>query len=96
MMQRLWLLALACVPLGGCGTGIYSDAIGPDEYSIRGTSPGGMYGGFIGASPSPDAVKSAAERLCPSGYDKTYDNAGAFFEGKYIEWRIRCHTQTPS
>jgi hypothetical protein len=96
MMKRLYLLPLACLGLGGCGTPIQFHATGDDEFVISGTSPGGMYGGFVGASPSIEAVKAKAEDLCPGGYEKTSEKSGAFFEGKFIEWRVRCHPQDKS
>ena len=77
--------------LAGCRTGIYTSEVGPNEYSINGTSPGGMYGGFVGTAPSESAVAEAAARLCLNGYDRVDRNAGAFFEGKYIRWIVRCH-----
>lgn len=95
MTKQLWLFPLLCTGLFGCGTSIYSDPIGPGEFSIRGISPGGMYSGFVGTTPSSEAVKEEAENRCPAGYDKTDEMSGAFFEGKFIEWRIRCHVQDP-
>jgi hypothetical protein len=36
-------------------------------------------------------LPKAASQLCPKGYEKIAESKGAF-EGKYIQWRIRCHT----
>jgi hypothetical protein len=85
------MLALSVgLTLAGCRTGLYTSSIGPNEYSISGTSPGGMFGGFVGTAPSESAVAEAAARLCPKGYDKIDKDAGTFFEGKYIRWIVKC------
>jgi hypothetical protein len=76
--------------LFGCGTPVYTIAKGPNEYTINATAPGGMYGGFIGATPSESALTKRAAELCPHGYDKTGENRGSF-EGAYIGWTIHCH-----
>jgi hypothetical protein len=89
--QRLQLLALACLLLGGCRTGIDSTKLDADEYAIRGSSPGGMVGAFLSVPPSVNAVQSEAQRLCPGGYEKTYQETGDFADRLYIEWHIRCH-----
>ena len=90
--NRRHLIVLTLVVLSGCRTNIYENyAADRDEWSIRGTSPGGMYGGFIGLSPSPDVVRAEAARVCPTGYDTISEDARPFFEGKVFELRARCH-----
>jgi hypothetical protein len=90
---RAWptLLLLALVALSACRTNIYEGYDSRrDEWSIRGTSPGGMYGGFIGLAPSPEVVRAEAARICPGGYDTISEEARPFFEGKLFELRMRC------
>lgn len=86
-------VVVAALPLAllGCGTPVYHWSNGPNDYTLNATSPSGMYGGFIGLSPSADVLPKAASQLCPKGYEKIAESKGAF-EGKYIQWRIRCHT----
>jgi hypothetical protein len=87
-----WRYFLLALMLGSCGTPIYeSYDHDEDVWWIRGTSPGGMYGGFLGTTPSPDAVRTEAARVCPAGYDTISEKAGSFFEGKYFQLRVRCH-----
>jgi hypothetical protein len=78
--------------LWSCGTPFYEgyDAA-KDEWWINGTSPGGMYGGFTGTEPSPDAVRAEAAKICRNGYD-TISEGGPhpFFEGSVFQLRIRC------
>ena len=88
-------LTVALALLGGC-TPTYVDSVGPDEYTVRGTSLAGMYGGLVGLSPSPQAVMDRAAQFCPNGYDKISErNSWELAEGSYLEWRIRCH-EAPS
>ena len=85
------------VALGGCGTPIdEGHDYKLDEYVIRGTSPGGMYGGFLGLAPSPDAVRAEAARICPTGYDTISETSGRFYEGEEFVLRVRCHADLKS
>jgi hypothetical protein len=90
MIGRFPLLALGVVLLGGC-TPVYVTTTGPDEYVVRGTSPYGLYGGLVNASPSDTAIAAKASAFCPDGYDKTVTTGYAFEDGNYIDWHIKCH-----
>ena len=92
---RRSLLALSIVLASGC-TPVYVNTIGPDEYSVRGTSPYGLYGGLIDLSPSEGEVMATAEKFCPEGYDKSAETGRNWVDGKYLEWHIRCHARASS
>jgi hypothetical protein len=95
MIRRRWLLPLAIAALGGC-TPVYVNMSGPDEYVVRGTSPYGLYGGLVDASPSEVAIAKQASAFCPEGYDKTVESGYTFADGNYIDWHIKCHKKAAS
>ncbi len=90
MTGRRLLLALTIAALGGC-TPVYVSMTGPDEYVVRGTSPLGLYGGLVDASPSEAAIEKQAAAFCPEGYDKTVETGYKFEDGNYMDWHIKCH-----
>jgi hypothetical protein len=94
-MVRRPLLALSVLFASGC-TPVYVNSIGPDEYSVRGTSPYGMYGGLVGLSPSETAIAAEASAFCPDGYDKTVETGRNLEDGKYQDWHIKCHKRASS
>jgi len=95
MIGRRSLLALALLLAGGC-TPVYVNSTGPDEYSVRGTSPYGLYGGLVDLSPSESAIAAQASAFCPDGYDKTVETGRTLEDGKYEEWHIKCRKRAPS
>jgi hypothetical protein len=86
---RVTVVAAATLAVAGCGTPIYSGRLGENEYWLNATSPGGMYGGFLGATPSEMALPKKAAEMCPNGYEKLSEERH-FFEGPFIRWEIRC------
>jgi hypothetical protein len=95
MTARRSLLALAVLLMGGC-TPVYVNSTGPDEYSVRGTSPYGLYGGLVDLPPSQGALAAEASAFCPDGYDKTVETGRTLEDGKFEEWRIKCHRKAAS
>jgi len=95
MIGRRPLLALFVLVASGC-TPVYVNSTGPDEYSVRGTSPYGLYGGLIDLSPSGSAIAAQASAFCPDGYDKTIETGRNLEDGKYEEWHIKCHKKAAS
>jgi hypothetical protein len=94
-LARRSLLALPLLLAAGC-TPVYVNSTGPDEYSVRGTSPYGLYGGLVDLSPSQSAIAAEASAFCPDGYDKTVETGWNFEDGKYEDWHIRCRKRAPS
>ncbi|HXP76178.1 MAG TPA: hypothetical protein VN823_18705 [Stellaceae bacterium] len=95
MIGRRSLLVLAIAFLGGC-TPVYVNSTGPDEYSVRGTSPYGLYGGLVDLSPTESAIAAQASAFCPDGYDKTVETGLNLEDGKYEEWHIKCRKKAAS
>lgn len=94
-LARRSVLALSLLLAGGC-TPVYVNSIGPDEYSVRGTSPYGLYGGLVDLSPSQSAIAAEASAFCPDGYDKSVETGWNLEDGKYEDWHIRCHKRAPA
>jgi hypothetical protein len=92
MPARLACLSLLAIALlmSGC-TPVTVTMSGPDEYVVRGTSPYGLYGGLVAASPAESAIAAQAAAFCPDGYDKTVENGYTLEDGKYEDWHIKCH-----
>lgn len=95
MIGRRSLLALALLLASGC-TPVYVNSTGPDEYSVRGTSPYGLYGGLVDLPPSQSAIAAEASAFCPDGYDKTVEAGWNLEDGLYEDWHIKCRTRAPS
>lgn len=95
MLGRSLLLALSLLFASGCSP-VYVNSTGPDEYSVRGTSLYGLYGGLVGLSPSENAIAAQASAFCPDGYDKTVETGRNLEDGKYEEWHIKCHKRAAS